>query len=299
VLQDANFDITVVNRGSRLVPGTTQVIANRNKRDELEVAAAGLPDFDVLIDTSCYTRRQSQLAVASFGKKTDHWIHLSSAAVYLDPRTEVPNESALIGGTEMWGAYGQNKADVDEALLELGRDLKITILRPPYLYGPANAADREAHIWSRLLRGRPVLIPGDGTAPVQFLHVSDLARAVLTVALYSPAGGIVYNVGPGYDVTLAEFVGILARVSECVDSSLLVGPTSGSVGRVDYFPFQDIACRVDDSRFRRDCGWRSAFTVEAGFADTLLSHDRAFLQARLLDTRAEDRILKSFGDSRP
>ena len=47
------------------------------------------------------------------------------------------------------------------------------------VFGPHNILpDREQRMFARLLQGRPILIPGDGTALAQVGHVEDQARAL-------------------------------------------------------------------------------------------------------------------------
>ena len=83
------------------------------------------------------------------------------------------------------------------------------------VFGPRNIlADREQRMILRLLRGRPVLIPGDGTTVGQVGHVDDQARALRLMMLkpqtfgkrYNLTGGT-YQSDVGYVDTFAEVLG--------------------------------------------------------------------------------------------
>ncbi len=69
-----------------------------------------------------------------------------------------------------------------------------TAFRFPFILGPGNFADRESFVFSRLEAGRPILLPGDGSALNQFVYAADVARA-LVAALERPerSGGQAYN----------------------------------------------------------------------------------------------------------
>ena len=74
--------------------------------------------------------------------------------------------------------YVRNKGESERALFRLHRDqgIPVATLRPPYIYGPENPFYREAFFWDRLLADRPIIVPGDGSRLMQFVHVDDVAR---------------------------------------------------------------------------------------------------------------------------
>jgi nucleoside-diphosphate-sugar epimerase len=290
--------ITLINRGSRLVEGTCLVIADRNDDRAMAEAGSRLDCVDWLIDLSCYNSTQAKLAWSSLSPKTPRWIHLSSAAVYSDLPSMAPTEDAAIGGAPIWESYGREKADVDKFLLDTSGNTEVVILRPPYFYGPGNDNDRETFVWSRALRGRPVLIPGDGETPIQFLHVEDFADAVVHVLRHSKAGHHVYNVAKEEELALREFVRRTAAICGADDPSIVIGPAAEGYRARQYFPFRDYPCRVDPSRIRDECGWTARYDFVSGLTETYRTYDPIVLRMRPLETDVEDHLIERFGHLR-
>jgi len=74
-LLEANIKTSLLNRGTRSIPGTHQFNGDRNNL----VAPPGLDSrYDAIIDTSCYTLKQARLAYELLGTRAALWINLSS-----------------------------------------------------------------------------------------------------------------------------------------------------------------------------------------------------------------------------
>ena len=115
LLVSVGHNVTVLNRGTRLMSGAGQIVADRNDAASLAPHAAA---FDVVVDTSGYTGDQVEMAFAVFGGLTSKWIHLSSAAVYRETPDILPTEDTPTGGAQIWGDCGAAKsADLAEHYL--------------------------------------------------------------------------------------------------------------------------------------------------------------------------------------
>jgi dTDP-L-rhamnose 4-epimerase len=91
-----------------------------------------------------------------------------------------------------------------------------TALRFFNVYGPRQALSNPytgvAAIFStRLLSGRPPIIFEDGQQSRDFVHVSDVARAVVSSLEPGVADGEVLNIGTGRAITVAMVAETLAR----------------------------------------------------------------------------------------
>jgi len=293
-LHSEGFALTLLNRGTRVVEETAQLTADRNDEEQMR-RAAGMVDcsFDVIIDTSAYTPLQTKLAWKLLSHTTPHWIHLSSAAVYREMMPERPySEQDPIGGAAVWGAYGQEKSACDLFLLKQHSQAAVTILRPPYLYGPGNDNDRESFVWSRALRGSPVVIPSDGRTQIQFLHVTDLASAIARAASRPPARSAVYNVASPEVVTLQEWVSLLCRVARVEDAGILAGAAARGLSARQYFPFRDFPCTVATEAIMSELDWRPAYTLASGFSETFQRSDRESLRSRPIEDGVEMALLR-------
>ena len=285
--------ITLLNRGNALIPNTRQLLADRNNVEKMhEAALEGEKHYDAVIDTSALSGKQTRIAWDVFHEKTDRWIHLSSASVYKN-KSNAHKENDEIGGAEAWGDYGRNKSETDVFLLSQKEKPAITILRPPYIYGPGNNHDRETFIWSRVLRGSPVLIPGNGQTKIQFIHVQDVAEIVAYVLKQAPVSEPrVYNIGDEEEITLKDYVSKLAAISQSKDTGICVGKRDIGFNPRQYFPFRDYPCVVDVKKIRDELGWQPQFNFLNGFQQTFSSYEINFLKDRLIETAIEDEILK-------
>jgi nucleoside-diphosphate-sugar epimerase len=141
------------------------------------------------------------------------YVFTSSIAAY--PEGGEYDESDPLVPPDYPNLYGAQKADSERALFELHRrqGIPVTTLRPAFIYGPYNPFDREAFFWDRLLAGRPIIIPNDGSRTMQWVHVRDVARAGVATANDDVAIGHAYNLASYPPITQLEFVQLLADIA--------------------------------------------------------------------------------------
>src|SRR5260370_119796 len=113
-----------------------------------------------------------------------------------------------------WGEYAKNKIEGEDACLRRHRErgLPVTIVRPTHVYGPLNTRNNETFFCDRLVRGRPVLVPGAGGWLRQFRHVEDLADAMARLLGAPAALGRAYNVSGEEAITQVRFIELIADV---------------------------------------------------------------------------------------
>ena len=296
----AGHDVCILNRGSRPVDGTRQLSADRD--DPIAVMEGlGGRSFDWVVDTSCLTGEQARIARGILARRFGRWVHLSSASVYVEDGRSPMSESQPVGRSAQWGDYGRGKLDAESAHAEIaGRDpAPVAVLRPPYVYGPGNAPEREHWLWPRILRGRPVLLPGDGSTPLQLVHADDLARAVVAAAEAElPDSVSAFNVAPaGEAPSFRAYVGALGRACGAEPRTVEVPWRKLGVAPRDFFPFRDYACVLDGTRFTETTGWSPSLDLDAGLAATFAACDREAFSVAALDTAAEDDLLARLGEA--
>jgi nucleoside-diphosphate-sugar epimerase len=287
----SGYHVTVLNRGSRRTSGAEQLTADRTSAEQLAQASRLSTAYDVVVDTSSYSLQNSKLAWKAFSRKSRHWIHLSTAAVYAETPTRYPSEDDAIGGAPAWGDYGINKSAADAYLLDQSSVTPVTVIRPPYIYGPRNDNDRETFIWSRCLRRHPVIVPNTGRTEIQFLHVADLAAAILAAASSPPNAHAIYNVAADERITLSHWVALTAKAGNFDDPGLSAGQAADPYASRQYFPFRDYPCCVDVRRVKSQLGWQARTNLADGLKETFLSYTTAHLLTSSRASVAETEIL--------
>lgn len=288
-LKRAGHEVTVLNRGNRTIDGVSQIVADRDQPEDMAKHSAV---FDVVVDTSGYTRKQVETAFSAFGETTEKWIHLSSAAVYDETPNRLPIENDTLGGAKIWGTYGVDKSEADEFLLGHAK-CPLAILRPPYLYGPNNANDRETFIWSRMLTGRPIIVPGDGSVQFQFLHVQDLANIITHFVGADFGERAIYNVAEPETMNAETWVKRVAAVSGGKLQTVSGQDHASDVTARKYFPFRDYTCALDVNNFLRDLDWEFQFCFDGGIEETFSSYDIVALKQASPSSSDEKRILSN------
>lgn len=133
---------------------------------------------------------------------------------------------------------------------------------PTNLYGPGDNYHREnSHVLPALLRrfheavqtkAPSVTLWGTGKSRREFLHVDDLAAALLTVLeMENPPDWI--NAGSGTDVTIRELAELIAKITG------FQGELVWDTTRPDGTPR-----KLMDSGKLLDTGWRPQFDLESG-----------------------------------
>lgn len=111
------------------------------------------------------------------------------------------------------------------------------------------------HFVNRLRNGQPPIIDGKGEQSMDFVHVHDIARAVVG-ALECERDNLPINVGTGVDTSVAALADILIRAVD-VDVTPQFNPRDVLVSRR----------AADITRAAEVLGWEPKITVEQGMTD--------------------------------
>lgn len=212
-------DVTLFHRKRSSHPSQNRVqelLGDRLDAASVEKALHG-ERFDAVLDLAyAWDRgtgpREVSYVVDAVRENLSRYVFLSSCAVYgsgpLPLAEESPRET-------YWGTYGKDKIDTEDYLLAEDRAgrLRVSILRPPFVYGPYNNIPREMWFWDRILAGRPVIVPDRGDTLTQFAAAKDVAWALAECAANPKAAGQVFNIAEAEPVTHAIFVDRLAAVA--------------------------------------------------------------------------------------
>ena len=213
-------DVTILNRGKTEAPlprSVRRLQCDRTDRDGMR-AVLGKEEFDCVQDISGYRPEDVELMVEILRGRTGHYIFASSTVIYAASNLLPITESHAVDRSEMQNEYGLNKLLCEDLLLREHRQngFPASVAAFSMVFGPRNIIpEREQRMFLRLLKGRKVLIPGDGTTVGQVGHVDDEARALCAMMQnprtfgrrYNLTGGDCYT-DEGYVDTFAEVLGV-------------------------------------------------------------------------------------------
>jgi nucleoside-diphosphate-sugar epimerase len=181
---DRGLEVFLLNRGNNpdRAHGATQVIADLHDEVATARALAG-HRFDAVVDWIAFTPDDIERDLRLFGGRTGQFIFISSASAYLKPLSDwiIREDTPL--GNPFW-EYSRNKIACEERLLKAFREdgFPVTIVRPSLTYGDTqvpllvNSWQRPYTAIARMRRGKPMIVPGDGTSLWTITHNSDFAK---------------------------------------------------------------------------------------------------------------------------
>lgn len=187
-----------------------QLVGDRND----DLTALENRKWDAVIDNSGQKEAWTKATAALLKDNCELYLYTSSTGVYYpylssdykeddEVVLEAPEGVDLDKDIAYW--YGIMKANSELAAMnEFGEDRTI-IVRPTYMFGPADRTNRFIHWPIRLSQGGEVLVPGKEEDVVQYIDVRDVAEWMIRLLENRQAG--VYNaVGPKEPTNMYSFV---------------------------------------------------------------------------------------------
>lgn len=218
-LAAAGHDVTILNRGQTeadLPTGLTRLYGDRTDTNQMREVLGGL-EFDAIYDLTAYHRGDAELMFDIFNGSVGHYICASSTVIYAASESLPITEQDPVETGDPQIEYGAGKVEIEEYLWERHAEgFPATIVPFSMVFGPRNIIpDREQRMMARLINGRPILVPGDGTTLVQTCFVEDQAEALVALMNKPGAVGERINVTSpklvtdlGYVHTVAAAVGV-------------------------------------------------------------------------------------------
>jgi GDP-L-fucose synthase len=214
---------------------------------------------------------QNNLMAAAFAVGVPKFVFLGSSCIYPKNAPQPIKEEYLLTGPleETNSAYAIAKIAGIEMLNSYRKEYGVQwiSLMPTNLYGPSDNFNLEtSHVLPALLRkfheakkrGESfVEVWGTGTPRREFLHVDDLASAVL-IALEGYDSSLHLNIGTGSDISIKELAIKIAGIAG------FTGEIKWNTSRPDGTP-QKV---LDISRMS-SLGWKPRITLDEGISSTL------------------------------
>lgn len=220
VAQTPGWELYLINRGNRndeLPEGVKTIVADIN--DEARVAEA-IKDmqFDVVCDFIGFVTSQLERDYRLFRGKTRQYMYISSASAYQKPLSS----PYIVEGTPLCNPhweYSRNKIACEELLTRWYREegFPITIIRPSHTYCERSlpvaihGSKGSWQVLKRMLEGKPVIIPGDGTTLWTVTHNSDFAKAFVGLMGNKHAIGETFHITSDENLTWNQIHEIAAE----------------------------------------------------------------------------------------
>ncbi len=292
--------VALLNRGqapAALPPDIERLYADRADPTAVKRVLRGR-EFDVAFDISAYTTSTLAPAVEALEGHVGRYIFCSTVGVYAPSETlPITEDQPLAKDTSQTSQYGLDKVACEEYLRERwrARAFPFTTLRPCTVYGPNNYnPQREFSLFARLLRKRPILVPGDGSAVIHLVHVSDLARAFAAAPETGSSRGQAYTLAGPEAVTLLDYVSLLGRIVGIEPSLVLVPPEMlddrGAPSSFPAYPWRSSAI-YDTKKAQAHLDFQPR-PMAVGTAETYRWYIAEGLNDRPWDFSAEDGLLE-------
>ncbi|WAL58842.1 NAD-dependent epimerase/dehydratase family protein [Thermocoleostomius sinensis] len=291
LLYHQDHEVVLFNRGNRPAPieGIEQIQGDRTDADDLKAKLAA-QSFDAIFDNNGRELSDTQPLVELFQDKIQHFVYVSSAGVYLKS-DQMPH---VEGDPVDPNSRHKGKFETEQYLQEQG--VPFTSVRPVYIYGPQNYNDLEAWFFDRIVRDRPIPIPGNGLHLTQFGHVQDLAAAMAAVLGNRRAVGQIYNLSGDRSVTfdgLARACAVAAGKDPDTLKLVHYDPKAFDFGKRKAFPLRVQHFFTDIHKAQKDLYWQPEFDLISGLRDSFendyLSTGRDKVE---VDFSVDDEILK-------
>ncbi len=292
ILVEQGHEVVLFNRGKKPAPveGIQQIHGDRTDAAQLKEKLSG-EIFDAIFDNNGRELSDTQPLAEIFKDRVQHFVYMSSAGVYLKS-DQMPH---IEGDPVDPKSRHKGKHETETFLAELG--LPWTSIRPTYIYGPQNYNDLEAWFFERIVRDRPIPIPGNGLHFTQFGHCKDLANAMAAVLGNTQAIGQIYNISGERFVTFDGLARACATAAGKSPESLQIvhyDPKKFDFGKRKAFPMRVQHFFASINKAIAELNWKPEYDLISGLKDSFQNDFLASGRDKSeVDFSVDDEILKA------
>jgi nucleoside-diphosphate-sugar epimerase len=195
---DFGCDVTVFNRGrsTAALPADVKQVTGRLENDD-EYRALATERYDVVCQFLAYEMEIVQRDIEIFGGRCGQYLFISTASAYRKP----PQHYVITESTPLenpFWPYSQQKAEMEAFLFEQHRAgaINLTVVRPSHTVRtkfPGGIVHGDDWAW-RMLRGKPILVQGDGTSLWTLTHSDDFAAPFVRLFANEEAVGQAFHI---------------------------------------------------------------------------------------------------------
>lgn len=204
--------------------------------------------FDVVLDNNGKDL-EAVRPVADWAKGcgVKQFMFISSAGIY-----KTTDEPPHVEGDAVKADAGH--VEVEKYLSEIFDNW--SSFRPQYMIGSGNNKDCEEWFFDRIVRGRPVPIPGSGMQLTNIAHARDLS-SMLTLAVEKPDAtkGQIFNCVSDRAVTLDGMAKYCAKAAGLPVEIVHYDPKAVGVDAKKAFPFRNMHFYAEPRAAKEILGW--------------------------------------------
>lgn len=217
---ERGIEVTLLTRGQHegpISPGVRVLQADVKDAAAATRALAG-ERFDSVVDWIGFTPADIERDLELFTGRTQQFIFISSASAYQKPSTQylITESTPLVN--RYW-EYSRNKIACEERLLKAYREsgFPVTIVRPSLTYGDTqiplvlNSWEKPYTMVERMLQGKKVVVPGDGSSLWVITHNSDFAKGLVGLLGHQQAIGHAFHITSDEVMTWDQWYGIVGE----------------------------------------------------------------------------------------
>ncbi|OFX60164.1 MAG: NAD-dependent dehydratase [Bacteroidetes bacterium GWB2_41_8] len=222
---ERGMELYLLNRGNRLseIPGAHQLTGDIHHPESMRNALKD-HQFDVVVDWIAFTPEDVERDLQVFRGRTKQFVFISSASAYQKPVVNYVITESTPLKNPYW-EYSRNKIASEELLLKAYRDedFPVTIVRPSYTYNtylPVAIGGFGCYtLADRMLKGKPIIVHGDGTSLWVNTHAEDFAKGFLGLLGNEKAIGQAFHITSDEVLTwnqiyqtIADVLGVEAKM---------------------------------------------------------------------------------------
>ena len=196
------FALTLLSRGqhqSQLPPGVKTLTSDINDPSLPEKIER--ESFDAVVDWIAFTPADIERNLKLFRGRTRQFVFISSASAYQKPQAHYLITESTPLANPYWD-YSRNKIACEERLMRAYREegFPVTIVRPSLTYGESliplvlNSWQQSYTAADRMIRGKKMIVPGDGSSLWVVTHNTDFAKGLIGLLGQSQAIGHAFHI---------------------------------------------------------------------------------------------------------
>lgn len=220
IAQGHELDLLVRGESSSLRPPPPEaqlIFADIRDREATAQALAG-KKYDAVVDFVAFTPEHIETDLALFRDKTAQLVFISSASAYHKPVRHLPITESTPLHNPFW-QYSRDKIACEQRLYRAYQEeaFPITIVRPSHTYDktllPFDPHGAGGTVLSRIDRGLPIIVHGDGTSLWTLTHNTDFAVGLVGLLGHPAALGESFHITSDESIPWNEVIQCVARAA--------------------------------------------------------------------------------------